>query len=138
MALPIDSNKYYTAHYWIYSKSGKAKYCSKDSSHQSKRFEWANISREYKKELNDWIQLCSSCHRKMDITDVTRVKQAENARRNKNSSRKIAQYSISGAFIKAYQSGAEAARQLGMCKTAINNMLKGRAKTAGGYIWIYR
>lgn len=137
MAIPIDAHTYSTAHYWIYSKSGKARFCSKDFSHKAKRFEWANISRKYKKDLSDWIQLCSSCHRKMDITDVTRAKQAENARRTKNRSRVVVQYSLSGTLIKIYESGATAARSLGIYTTAINNMLKGRAKTAGGYIWTY-
>lgn len=30
------------------------------------RTEWANISLSYKRSRNDWIELCSSCHRCFD------------------------------------------------------------------------
>lgn len=32
-----------------------------------KRYDWANISHEYKRDLNDWKQLCVSCHKRYDI-----------------------------------------------------------------------
>jgi len=35
--------------------------------------EWANISGEYKSE-EDFVELCISCHRKMDMTEETRRK----------------------------------------------------------------
>ena len=31
-----------------------------------KRFDWANKSGEYKRQLDDWIRLCRSCHIIMD------------------------------------------------------------------------
>lgn len=31
------------------------------------RYEWANISGEYKRERSDWVMLCPSCHRKIDM-----------------------------------------------------------------------
>ena len=40
------------------------KYCRKENC----RFEWANISGEYKRDLNDWMNLCVSCHKKYDYT----------------------------------------------------------------------
>lgn len=30
------------------------------------RFEWSNKTGEYKRDINDWWQLCPSCHRKYD------------------------------------------------------------------------
>ena len=33
-----------------------------------KRIEWANKSREYKKDVTDWIELCNKCHFKYDTT----------------------------------------------------------------------
>jgi hypothetical protein len=31
-----------------------------------KKIHWANKSREYKRELSDWIRLCAKCHYKYD------------------------------------------------------------------------
>jgi len=35
------------------------------------RYEWANISGEYKRDVSDYIQLCPSCHRKFDMGKIT-------------------------------------------------------------------
>ena len=32
-----------------------------------KRYEWANLSGNYKRDITDYIQLCPSCHRKWDL-----------------------------------------------------------------------
>lgn len=32
-----------------------------------KKFEWANISKEYKREKEDFISLCASCHQLWDL-----------------------------------------------------------------------
>lgn len=75
----VHPNLGYTGlHNWIYRILGKANYCSNKDCYyprkntsgylmiNPKRYEWANISREYKQELTDWKQLCSSCHKKYD------------------------------------------------------------------------
>lgn len=31
------------------------------------KFEWANKSGDYKRDLSDWLRLCISCHRKYDF-----------------------------------------------------------------------
>lgn len=53
---------YRAIHYWVVQRLGKAKRCSKDILHKSTRYHWANISHEYKRDLNDWIELCPSCN----------------------------------------------------------------------------
>lgn len=53
-------------HSWVYRQLGKASKCSKDENHKSTRYHWANISRKYKRQLDDWISLCPSCHLKAD------------------------------------------------------------------------
>jgi hypothetical protein len=60
------SAKYEAKHRWLYKKYGKADHCENDPSHISKRFEWANISGEYKREVSDYKQLCVPCHRTLD------------------------------------------------------------------------
>ena len=55
---------YRALHTWINKKLGKALHCSVSLEHKSTRYHWANISGEYKRELNDWRQLCPSCNLK--------------------------------------------------------------------------
>lgn len=57
-----DSVGYMGLHYWVYKHLGKARHCSKDLSHISKVYHWANISGEYKREISDWRQLCPKCN----------------------------------------------------------------------------
>lgn len=57
---------YTTIHQWVYRQLGKPSYCVDCGTHTAKRFEWANISGEYRRDLKDWKRLCSSCHHKLD------------------------------------------------------------------------
>lgn len=31
-----------------------------------RRYDWANVSHNYKRDLDDWIRLCKKCHRAFD------------------------------------------------------------------------
>lgn len=53
-------------HDWVKRYKKKSGVCQKCSTNKAKRTEWANISYEYKRDLNDWIELCTSCHMDMD------------------------------------------------------------------------
>lgn len=60
----IDSQKvgakYQALHSWVrrhYGKADKCIYCGNDSI-----VDWANISKEYKRDINDWIKLCRKHH----------------------------------------------------------------------------
>ena len=58
-------------HDWVKRKLGKATECvSCNDTLNAKRFEWANVSGEYKRNLEDWIMLCSICHRKHDNNTI--------------------------------------------------------------------
>ena len=68
----IDGKKvphYHQAHWWVskmYGKPCKCENCGlKDTN--SRRFHWANISNQYKKDITDWRRLCVSCHKKFDL-----------------------------------------------------------------------
>jgi len=65
-------------HRKIEAKYGKANYCELNKTHKSKRFHWANINHKYNKNINEWIQLCDSCHKlshsgKIDIKIIKRA-----------------------------------------------------------------
>jgi hypothetical protein len=63
-----DDIGYVPLHAWVRRKLGKAYECvycgsSKD---EGKRIHWASISHEAKRDLNDYMSLCASCHKKYD------------------------------------------------------------------------
>jgi hypothetical protein len=57
---------YKALHQWVNRKLGKANKCDMCKK-QNTKYEWANISKSYKRELNDWFSLCVKCHRNYDI-----------------------------------------------------------------------
>jgi hypothetical protein len=67
-----DGASYAAKHMWISKHYGKARKCENDSYHVARRYEWANISGQYKREREDCKQLCPSCHRRMDMKDMCR------------------------------------------------------------------
>lgn len=77
---------YVSKHLWIIKNYGKANHCEHDPAHTGRRYDWANISGKYLREIEDYKQLCRSCHRIMDngnycrqgheyTADNTRMKQ---------------------------------------------------------------
>jgi hypothetical protein len=52
-------------HEWISKNYGRPKVCQKCGS-SNRRIEWANISGDYKRYINDFIPLCRPCHFKFD------------------------------------------------------------------------
>lgn len=63
-----DSVGYGALHDWVRRTFGKPTCCTNEncSYPNPKRFEWANISGQYKRIGSDWQMLCASCHRKYD------------------------------------------------------------------------
>lgn len=53
-------------HSWVIRRLGKPNRCDFCATTIAKRYEWANRSGEYKRDVNDWYRLCSSCHAKFD------------------------------------------------------------------------
>ena len=66
--------KYRALHMWVVKRLGKAKCCEickldKIPEGKKRYFQWANISKIYKRDLLDWKQLCIPCHKKYDSTN---------------------------------------------------------------------
>jgi len=57
---------YVALHSWVRRNLGIANKCEKCGINDLKRYHFANKSGEYKRELDDWIQLCPSCHKLFD------------------------------------------------------------------------
>lgn len=55
-------------HAWIRRMLGTPQYCAHCDGNKAKRFEWANVSGQYRRDITDWIRLCVPCHRKQERT----------------------------------------------------------------------
>ena len=60
-----DEVGYRGLHYWIRRQKGKPDICEMCS---KKAADWANTNGKYNRNLNDYIPLCKSCHKKYDIS----------------------------------------------------------------------
>lgn len=57
-----DDVGYGGLHAWVRRELGTPKHCANCQTSTSKKYEWANLSHSYKRELSDWIRLCTKCH----------------------------------------------------------------------------
>ena len=61
-------DEYRNIHRWVESKLGKPNMCAncKIDGLSGRRIHWANVSRKYKKDIEDWVRLCARCHKLFD------------------------------------------------------------------------
>lgn len=57
---------YQSIHQWVRRHKGKANKCSNNPTHINRTYHWSNISGLYKRDLNDYRELCVSCHHAID------------------------------------------------------------------------
>jgi len=70
-----DKNNYFRVHAWMYKNYGKAIKCDNPTCKRTcNKFEWSNKSHDYKKDINDWQQLCITCHRSFDNNNFVKCK----------------------------------------------------------------
>jgi hypothetical protein len=62
IGLQKDNPTYRAMHSWVQRQLGTPNICKHCGIKDSRRYDWANISKEYKRNLNDWIRLCHRCH----------------------------------------------------------------------------
>jgi len=58
--------KYHGVHSWVGRWKGKPEKCEICGNTKAKKYEWANIDHTYRRVLDDYIRVCTSCHRKYD------------------------------------------------------------------------
>lgn len=116
---------------WISKVLGKPTTCQncKKIGLTGRKIHWANKSGRYLRNLNDWIRLCSSCHQFFDRRDKT--KWNENMKKYKKPVVRIDGNGLETVFT----SITEAAKSVSGYKSAIQNCLKNKQKTAYGFIW---
>ena len=64
-----DAVGYDALHRWVYRHKGRPESCELCNS--NKKLEWANISQQYKRKLDDFMSLCRFCHIKYDSGKIT-------------------------------------------------------------------
>jgi hypothetical protein len=69
-----DNVGYYALHDWVARYKGKANQCIHCKSTNSTRYEWANVSGKYKRDLDDYISLCKKCHNNFDGVNIWQQK----------------------------------------------------------------
>lgn len=133
-----NSAEYQRQHRWVKKQLGKADHCSLDVTHQSTRYDWSNISKEYLYDLSDWRQLCRACHKKFDpLTENGKKLISErnkiNSIGNTNHNKPILVRYPNGSWVKLPSSKA-AVRLTGVSRTSISNILVGLAeKSRNGF-----
>lgn len=62
-----DNVGHSSLHTWLRIHYGKAYRCeNKSCEGSSNKYEWANLSGEYKRDVNDFKMMCRKCHSIMD------------------------------------------------------------------------
>ena len=121
-------------HWKIEQILGKPNYCEHCKKTDKIRYDWANKDHKYNIDTKDWVRLCRSCHMKMDFKNGHRKGQLG----TKNAPKKrVWKIDFNGTNICNYESIAQASRENMISRTSIINMLKGRSRTAGGFLWKY-
>jgi len=135
-----SSNEYFTVHAWLIRHFGKATRCDNKlcTNKSAKTFHWAlKKGCEHKKDPDNYIWMCCSCHIKYDMTDERR-KQMSDAIKGRPGPNRTPVIAIKGNDILEFPYITFAAVSLGIRSTAIHNCLAGRTKTTAGYIWKYK
>jgi hypothetical protein len=57
---------YHGIHKWVIREKGKPMICENCFSSHEKKYEWANKDHQYKRNLSDWMRMCTKCHRAYD------------------------------------------------------------------------
>jgi hypothetical protein len=66
-----DRAGYAAMHKWIARLLGKPNKCEYCKRTDQKKYEWANIDHEYRRNAEDYIRLCTKCHRRYDMEKLT-------------------------------------------------------------------
>jgi hypothetical protein len=138
-----DRLTYTTFHVWLKKYHGKPDHCE-FCTKPAKRFEWALLKgKVHEKNVNNYIQLCPSCHRKYDATEEQRIKQKESwykidrpKRGNHRSAKKVVSILPNGN-MEYFDCILDAYDKYGFKHTNISMCLTGKNATAYGRKWKY-
>ena len=132
-------------HYRAYSKQGRNpiwKAITNKTDYVVEIIE-TNVSKEYASKLEiELIKKYGKIKEKGLLANIsnggeTVVEELITVLNDKKCSEKVYQYDLDGNLIKEWDSVKQAGEALGINRPSISNCLKGRYKSAGGFIWRY-
>lgn len=134
----IDKNLYERIHYWLRKTFDKPTKCEGDKCNgRTTYLTYALVKgKKYEFKRENYIVLCKSCHTKYDSTERGREIN-RNILKNygQYNKKEVAQFSLSGEFIKSWDSIVSASRSLGLNHNAITKCATGVSNNSGGFIW---
>lgn len=112
--------------------------CLIGKSKKSANFIWKNYTLDYPIQLSsNEIEYILKNTQGLKRPRTTSEKNKISLNRKYKGNKPIIQYDLTGKFIKRWESTSEAAQYLKLSKGNINNVLKKRSKSTGGYLWKY-
>ena len=132
-----DNITYGALHIWLKKEKGSPQYCVINKTHKGKRYEWANISGEYRRDVNDYESLCVSCHRKKDYTEQKREKVRNFMKGNSIHNKPVKMIDPNSKKETVFISAQQAEKVTGVSHKVISNCVNGYTKIGGGYIWTF-
>ena len=94
-----DKVGYMALHSWVTRQLGDPKECEECGSKTAKKYEWANISKEYKRDLQDWKRLCSKCHFAFDGNQIGERAKTIKRRQEQKQNAYLRQRDSGGRFL---------------------------------------
>lgn len=68
-----DDVSYSGLHKWIERELGKPKECWRCGDKSNRKYEWASIEHKYERDTDNWVRLCTPCHRYIDTIKDDRI-----------------------------------------------------------------
>lgn len=122
----VGKKEHSSIHAWLRHRHGAASECE-HCNNKDKKYEYAlKHGCEYKKDRNNYLMLCRSCHRKYDYQN-----------RLPNNVRGVIQLTLDMKFVNKYESITEASKETGILIGSIGNCLTGISKRTKKHIWKY-
>ena len=132
----LRNGGYQAIHIWLKNHYGIANMCECNKCNgKSKKYQWALLkNKNHSHNRENYIMLCSSCHRKYDMSNKLKIDIANTKMKDK----KILQYSKQNKLINTWNNLYSISILLNINKNAVCNCLNNRAKTSAGFIWKYK
>lgn len=69
-------------HHWVRKWLGTPNICvnCNNNDKPSRHYQWANVSGEYKRDLDDWVRLCAQCHYLIDDLSKGKIRNSVTGR----------------------------------------------------------
>lgn len=132
--IELGSSQYRTVHNWLNRHYGKAALCENSNCLKtSTAFEWAlKKGYQYAKKKDNFLQLCTSCHRKYDFSENCRAVIKENFKKGRQARKKpVIKLDAGGKQLCIYESVAKAAKEIGCAHPSILKAISRQTKVRG-------